>query len=287
MAVTEWAILLGDKKVEWTQDPARYAEQVAKYADVIFTFDESAPLESAYYFTKDTKKLSCKGGPPTKSYEQVAGSADMPMLSEVTTAREAKEKADAEKAAAGDGKGKGQTSATNPNGKGDGKTTSTSSPDGKGPPLDPFETAAREVAIGGALAQGDTSGNLKDSEGDRHGVPQGKNKGGYSNPLLQAGVGIVGIAIGLGLKPKDFVKQVREALGLGKPVIVTAVDETAARKLADELIAENGGQYVLAEASRKHEVIIPYAMGEKFTHGLGGKLQAHKILEKQAFEKVW
>ena len=107
VTVTEWAIVLGNKKVEWTKDPKRYAEQVAQYADVIFVLDESAPLESVYYFTKDPKKLSCPGGAPRKSYDQVAGSIDMPMLSEVTAAREAKEQADAEKAAAGNGNGKG------------------------------------------------------------------------------------------------------------------------------------------------------------------------------------
>ncbi len=192
------------------------------------------------------------------------------MLSEVTAAREAKEKADAEKAAAGDGKGKGQTSSTNPNGKGDGKTTSTSSADGKGPPLDPFETVARELVFAGKLTTDDVSDPATVAEGSRHGMPGGKNAGGFSFPALQAGVGLVSIVIGVGMKPKDFIKKVVEKTGLGKPVIVKELNADALR-IADELVKENG-QYVMAESIRTQKIIIPYAMGEKFTENLGGEV---------------
>ncbi len=266
VTVNEWAIFLGENKVEWTRDPGRYAEQIAKNADVIFTLDESAPLESAYYFTKDTKKLSCAGGPPKKSYDEVAGSGTMPMLSEVTAASEAKEKAAA--------KAK----------QGNGKTTSTSSPDGSGPPLDPFETLARELMFMGKLVTTDTSAPATTADGSRHGMSGGKNVGGFSFPALQAGVGLVSIVIGVGMKPQDFIKKVIEKTSLGKPVIVKELNADAL-KLADEFIKDYG-QYVMAESLRKQQVILPYGMASKFTAKLEAKFQAHKIFERRAIEEV-
>ena len=56
-------------------------------------------------------------------------------------------------------------------------------------------------------------------------------------------------------------------------------------KLADELI-NKFGQYEMAKGLEEMQTIVPYALGEKFTKGLGGKFQAHKIFERRAFEDV-
>ena len=167
---------------------------------------------------------------------------------------------------------------------GNGKTTSTSSPDGSGPPLDPFETIAREIVFAGKLATADTSAPATTANGSRYGMPGGKNVGGFSFPALQAGVGLASIVIGVGMKPQDFIKKVVEKTGVGKPAIVKEFNAEALR-LADDLIKDYG-QHVMAEALRKQGLILPYGMASKFTANLGSKFQAHKIFERQAFEKV-
>ena len=58
-----------------------------------------------------------------------------------------------------------------------------------------------------------------------------------------------------------------------------------ALKLADDLVKDYG-QYVMAEALRKQQVIMPYGMASKFTANLAGKFQAHKIFERRAIEEV-
>jgi hypothetical protein len=42
----------------------------------------------------------------------------------------------------------------------------------------------------------------------------------------------------------------------------------------------------MAESLRRAETILPYSIGEKFTQGLGGKFQAHKIFERRAFTEL-
>ena len=134
----------------------------------------------------------------------------------------------------------------------------------------------------GKLATTDTSAPATTADGSRHGMAGGKNVGGFSFPLLQAGVGLVSIVIGVGMKPQEFIKKVIEKTGLGKPVIVKELNADAL-KLADELIKDYG-QYVMAEAIRKQQVIMPYGMASKFTANLAGKFQAHKIFERQAIK---
>jgi len=175
------------------------------------------------------------------------------------------------------------TTTTTTTKKGDGKTTDTSSPDGKGPPLSAFERISRNLAVGGALAQGDTSGNLKDPNGDRSGIPGGKNVGGFSFPPLQAGVALLQILSSAGMSPKSFIDDVLKFSKRGQRTLIKEADEKMLT-VADELIAKHG-RYEMAKGLEEMQTIMPYAMGEKFTKELGGKFQAHKIFEKKAFER--
>jgi hypothetical protein len=172
---------------------------------------------------------------------------------------------------------------TNPK-KGDGQTTSTSSPDGKGPPLTFLEAVTRQMAIAGALATGNTTGSLKNPNGSRHGTPGGQNVGGFSFPPLQAGVAIIEILTSAGLTPKKFIEKVGEFAARGQRTVINEVNQTTI-KLADELI-HTYSQAEMAESLRRMQTIVPYAIGEKFTQGLGGKFQAHKIFERQAFKEL-
>jgi hypothetical protein len=42
----------------------------------------------------------------------------------------------------------------------------------------------------------------------------------------------------------------------------------------------------MAESLRKVQTILPYSIAQKFTAGLEGKFQAHKIFERRAFKRL-
>jgi len=258
----------------WKLPRADYDAESAK-AVVHFVLDETAPGETAYYFSKQFPNLRCPGKEKLKPLAEVLGDGAYSRLGEFVED--------------GTGTGPGQTNTTTTTTtttrrKGDGKTTETSSPDGKGPPLSVFEAIARNLAVGGALAQGDTSGNLKDPNGHRSGIPGGKNVGGFSFPPLQAGVALLQILTSAGLSPKSFIDDILKFAKRGQRTLIKEADEKMMR-VADELIAKSG-RYEMAQGLQEMQTIMPYELGEKFTKDLGGKFQAHKIFEKQALEKV-
>jgi hypothetical protein len=139
------------------------------------------------------------------------------------------------------------------------------------------------MIVAGALAQGNTSAPLNQAGGHRNGMPGGTNVGGWSFPPLQAGVAAVQIISAIGLKPKDLVKAISEATKKGQRVIIKEVDKEAL-KMVDELIA-NTSQYEVAQGFQQVGTIMPYTMGQKVTAKLGQTFQAHKILERRAFER--
>lgn len=242
-----------------TNDDKVFADAVAK-ADILFILDKNAPAETIYWFVKDPSELKCEGKTPMP-YKEATASGRLEMMASVAA----------------------RSNAVNGTPKtGDGKTSDSSSPDGKGPPLSFFERLARNMSFAGALAQGDTSGNAKDPNGHRNGMVGGTNVGGWSFPLLQAGVSAVQIISAVGLKPKDLVKIISEATSKGQRVIIKEVDKEAL-KMVDELIASTS-QAELAHGFQQVGTIMPYTMGQKVTANLESKFQAHKIFEKRAFE---
>ncbi len=240
--------------------------QVAK-ATVEFYLDTSAPPESIWHFGPDIK-VRCAGKAPmpyalwlaknSGAGTQQAGSGSSgtaPAAAPTSTAPKA----------------------------GSGPPSVTSSPNGQGPALSTFEQIANNTIVGGALAQGNTSAPLNQANGHRNGMPGGKNVGGFSFPLLQMGVGAFMVLSAVGVQPKKFIDFIVQASKKGQRVVIEKADQ-AALSLADDLIQQHG-QYEMAKGLEEMQTVMPYAMGEKFTQGLGNKFQAHKIFEKQALEK--
>ena len=308
--VVEWGMILEDKTRTWTFEASDYKKGTEK-ADIIFVFTKDARPESAYYFTKDLTKLSCPTK-STKSFDEVAGTENLPMLAEVTAARETKEAKEAAKKGAADKgagpsagpkNGSGQTAGP---GRGDGKTTETSARNGKGPPLSFTEVLAQNIMLAGRIAAGDVSGRLDDPNGTRHGMAGGKSVGGPDFVILQAATGVFAI-IGIPFKSaKDFIEKVTNALEADK--VASIIDpKVLSKELAEQLAKEPDKALVdkvidvlktgdkdavkkavealpsfgkaMAPSLRDAGVILPYSRAKIFTAGWEGKFQAHHILE--------
>ncbi len=259
---TEWYGGVGIKAN--VKDQAAYDAQVAK-ATVVFYLDPNAPPESVWNFGPNTK-VRCKGKKEPLPFEQYA--AQQSNGSSATNPEPATPKP--------------VPAPTVTPKNGDGKTSDTSSPTGSGPPLSTFERFARNLALGAAIANMDTSGNAKDPNGNRHGMVNGTNVGGWSFPPLQAGLSTIQIITSVGLSPKTFVEKIAAATKRGQRVIINAADN-AALQMADELVKQ-AGQVEVAKGLQEISAVLPFNMGQKFTKGLESKFQAHKIFEKQAFE---
>ncbi len=108
--------------------------------------------------------------------------------------------------------------------------------------------------------------------------------GGFSFPLLQAGVATLQILTSVGMSPKSFIDDI---IKIGKKGQRTFIKEADAKmmKVADELI-QSAGQFEMAKGLQEMQTIMPYALGEKFTAKLGGKFQAHKIFERRAIKEI-
>lgn len=252
----------------------------AAIADIIFIFDETAPPETVYWFVDDPAKLRCKKQPPPRPYATAKASGELDMMASAGAMAAGLNPS----TGSGAGSGNAGTGSAGAGTAGSGKPSSTSSPNGQGPALSVFETIVNNMAVGGALAQGNTSGSLNAPNGHRNGIPGGKNVGGFSFPLLQAGVATFQIINAVGLKPKDFIDLVHKASKKGQRTVIEKADK-AALDLADDLI-KNHGQYPMAQGLQEMQTIMPYSMAEKFTKDLGNAFQAHKIFEKQALEKL-
>jgi hypothetical protein len=276
----EW---YGGKGIKpFAKNQADWETEVAK-ADRVFVFDANAEPESVWHYGPGTK-IRCPGRAPmpyeqwvakysgTGSKQSGKANAGTGTSSTSTTSTTAATPTPA-------------TTATTPKA-GSAPPSPTSSPTGQGKALSLFEEFANNLALAGALAQGDTSGETKDPNGHRNGSPTGKNVGGFSFPLLQAGVGTFQVLgnIGLSTSPLKFFKSVSKAAKKGQRSLIENADKSAL-DFADKLIKKHG-QYEMAKGLEQMQTVMPYAMGEKFTQGLGGKYQAHKIFEKRALEKL-
>jgi len=262
-----------------TQD--EYDAQVAK-ATVIFFIDKSAPPESVWHFGPNVK-ARCPGKPPIPYKDWVAkNQGTSTQQSGSTNAGTGTKPATGTSAGTGTSPATASTTATTPK-SGSGAPSATSSPTGQGKALSIFEQIANNMIVAGALAQGNTSGSLNQSGGHRNGMPGGQNIGGFSFPLLQAGVATFQVISAVGLKPKDFIDIVNAASKKGQRTIIEKADK-AALDMADDLI-KNHGQYQMAQGLEEVQTIMPYEMASKFTKDLGNKFQAHKIFERQALKR--
>jgi len=282
--VDEWAAVpKATPKI--IEDKATYAHEVEN-ATTYFYFDDKAPPETAYYWGKDTK-LRCKGKPAPKPYDQIVGTKELPRLAEFA------ESTTGQSGQAGKNASGTSATATGTNGS---SPSASSSPAGQGPPLDFLDRVSRGISITGALVQGDTSGNLKDPNGSRYGIPNGKNPGGPNLWALQAAVSVFAIVQNPIKTSKQFVDLIRRGLAKGEAVIILnpnhfskeVAEKLAAapeKKLTQENLeaAESFGESM---APSLHEVrtIMPYSRAQVFTKGWKQDFQAHHIFEVQMME---
>jgi len=177
------------------------------------------------------------------------------------------------------------------------KPSTESSPNGKGPPLDFLDRVSRGISITGALAQGDTSGNLKDPNGSRYGIPNGKNPGGPNLWALQVGVSLFVVVQNPVKTTKDFVELIRRGLAKGEAVIFSnpkhftkdlaeKLAATPEKKLTQENLeaAESFGES-MAPSLNHSRTIMPYSRAKVFTKGW--KQEVLPRVKTKMKTKIW
>lgn len=146
-----------------------------------------------------------------------------------------------------------------------------------------FEQCAEQAALAGGLANLQLGEDIHDKDGHKYGIPGGKNPDGIKSPVAQAvagGVMIAAVVLTAGGADKKFF----DALTKKTPLVVTGTGK-AAEEAADKLIAQaitksaTHGAEDLAGALAHNGAIGEYSVMARFTKGLGGRWQAHHILE--------
>jgi hypothetical protein len=298
--VTQWA--KWDKKGHLIINNDKAFADAAANADIIFVLDDKAPAESVYWFVKDPKELSCPGKPPPMPYKEANESGKLAMMTAATQMAglmygppktgNGKDGSSATTSTAANG----SKSSTSPSS--GGSPSDTSSPDGKGPPLDFLDRISRGISITGALVQGDTSGNLKDPNGSRYGIPNGKNPGGPNLWVLQVGVSVFAIVQNPIKTSKDFVDLIRRGLAKGEAIIISnpkhftkelaeKLAATPEQKLTQQNLdmAESFGES-MAPSLNLSRTVMPYSRAQVFTAKWGGDYQAHHIFEQQMMKDL-
>ena len=154
----------------------------------------------------------------------------------------------------------------------------------------PFEKFAEEMAYAGAIGNQQFNEDTKRPDGKRYGIPGGKNVNGPNNPVAQATAGAVLVTAAV-ISAAGFDKKMLEALKKKVPLLIRGsgkVAEEAAEKLVEATIAKQGekARLFLADALNKNGAIGEYSVMAKFTDKLGGRVQAHHIIEQQ-FAKLF
>lgn len=139
------------------------------------------------------------------------------------------------------------------------------------------DKVAEELAYAGAIANQQLNEDTKRPDGKQYGIPGGKDPNGPNNPLAQAAAGavLVGAAV-LSAGAGGFKKKLVAAIKKSEPLLYKEVAELS-EEAAEELAKKYG--YKIAHAMTVNGTIGPYSVMRKFTDNLGGKWQAHHILE--------
>ncbi|MFO0586910.1 MAG: hypothetical protein U0441_05200 [Polyangiaceae bacterium] len=149
----------------------------------------------------------------------------------------------------------------------------------------PYEKFCEQMALAGGLANLQLGEDIHAKDGDKYGIPGGKNPDGIKSATAQAIAGAVGIAAVV-ITAGGADKKIFEALSKeGAPPMLIRGGEKAAEEAAEKMIqaevAKSGADaaHHLAEAMAKNGAIGEYSVMAKFTQGLGSRWQAHHILE--------
>lgn len=181
----------------------------------------------------------------------------------------------------GDGKGDG--------GKGDGEASGSGKAPNKVAAKTNFEKLAEQVALAGAIANQQMNADLNRADGKRFGIVGGTSQDGPNNPAAQAAAGAVLVgAAALSAGASRFVKKLQTALAKKTPLLyddMAKVGTDVAKELAEKMgprFGATGAADVrawLAQALNQNGAIGPYSVMRQFTEKLGGRFQAHHILE--------
>jgi hypothetical protein len=155
-------------------------------------------------------------------------------------------------------------------GKGDGSGTK------KGVEKSPAEKAAEQLALAGAIANLQMNEDLNDPNGKPFGIPGGLNPYGPNHPATQAMAGVVLLVTGV-LSVTGFEQKLRQAIQLGKPLVIDGVGKVS-EEVAEQLAKKWG--YQITHALAENGTIAEYAVMKKFTQNMGGRWQAHHLVER-------
>lgn len=163
----------------------------------------------------------------------------------------------------------------------------------KGVAKTPFEKFAEEMAFAGAIANQQFNEETKGANGNRYGIPGGKNATGPNSPVAQAGAGTALVVMAV-LSAGGFEKKLKDALKGAKPLIIKdtgKAGEKAAEAFLKDYVnkqgAKDAGEQLahVADALNKNGAIGEYGVMKKFTEGMESRVQAHHILEEQFAKK--
>jgi hypothetical protein len=161
------------------------------------------------------------------------------------------------------------------------------------------EEAAEQLAYTAAILNLQFNEDTKRPDGKPYGIVGGMNPNGPNDPCLQAMASAVMIAtVVLSPAAEAFEKKLETALAKKTPLVMKEMEkvgldvaEEVAKKLGPQLekasakVAAGQGEELvrahLADALEKNGAIGPYEVMKQFTDGLGGRWQAHHILEKK------
>lgn len=160
---------------------------------------------------------------------------------------------------------------------------------GAGPEKTGYEKWCEQVGLLGGVASLNLNEDIKAPAGSKYGIPGGKNSDGIKSPTAQAIAGAVMVASAV-ITAGGFDKKFYDALAKGTRLFIRGggkAGEQVAEKLVQNAIAKYGkhGAEDLAGALAKNGAIGEYSVMSKFTQNLGGRYQAHHILEVKFAEK--
>ena len=262
----QWAATQTSQGMSYTTNAMQF-QQAAQTADRIFIFDQNAPPESVYEFGPPFDELRCPGKPAPKPRG--------PMLDQAKRRAQFEElvqQAVAKGPIPHEGLG------------GSSKPTWSSSSTGKGASLSFFEAVVRQTLIAQGILSGDVSGDLKDPNGARYGIPNGKNPDGPNLFFLQftaATFSFLPTAVKSGTQ---LIKRIAQA-AKNNAALIIAHPDLLPKKLCERLVERYGDS--LAPSFHQMQTIMPYGRALMFTAGWRQVFQAHHILEKEMAEKIF
>ncbi len=264
----QWAATKSQEGTTYTTSIEQFNKAIAT-ADRIFVYDDNAPPESVYEFGPPYDQLRCKGKPPPKPREP-----EKELAKRKATFEEMVRDALAQKK--GDHNHEGLGGSPEP--------TWSSSATGTGKSLSFFEAVVRQTLIAQGVLSGDTSGNLKDPNGQRYGIPSGKNPNGPNSFFLQF---MASTFMFLPKAVKSGTQLIKKIAAAAKKnaILIIARPDFLPKPIVQGLVKRYGEE--MAGSLAKMQTIMPHSRASMFTEGWRHLYQSHHILEKAMAKKTF